>query len=394
VRPWSTPTAADLATNGYVRRDRDSLTFFGPSIEVLLSDEFLGTHCFGLVRQQTPTGSLVGLSFEPVAGRRVPDLAGAIWLDETTSELRAVDFTFERSREALPSGAPPGGRLEFDRLASGLWYIKRWLLRLPASALTLTNGSAGNSGPLPGNGAARDAWWARVAPYRERRGEALPLGSPAVDTARGVARISGIVIDSTSDLPLIGATIRLPGVAPVRSDSAGRFSVTVPGLSADTVGYVLAVEHPRFDVIGLAGVERTVPLWAGATPSVELATPSLPSLLRAGCPVGKERLVDAHGAPVVGILSVSVIVAPEAQLPDSLRLVAEWPSNEGSRDGMLVRTQRRATMVPASGRVRLCPLPLDRPLRLHLEAAGVRGPDVETSLPPTGFLARQLPWQP
>ena len=72
----------------------------------------------------------MGLSFEPEPRRRLPDVQGVLWLDEGTAELRALEFSYTRVPEGV-NDKRIGGTVEFLRLPSGAWIIRRWELRMP-----------------------------------------------------------------------------------------------------------------------------------------------------------------------------------------------------------------------------------------------------------------------
>jgi hypothetical protein len=131
-RPYVSPPAETLATTGYVRTASDGESFYhAPDEEALLSDRFLETHCFRVLRVNLPAlKGLVGFAFEPIKGRRVPDVRGVLWLDEQTAELRHLEYRFTGLPERLEH-PEVGGRVEFQRLPTGAWIIGRWLVRAP-----------------------------------------------------------------------------------------------------------------------------------------------------------------------------------------------------------------------------------------------------------------------
>ncbi len=64
--------AESLAVVGYARTlDDGTIEHFAPDAQVLLSDAFVRDHCFGLAK---PTGTEVGITFQPVRQRRVADI--------------------------------------------------------------------------------------------------------------------------------------------------------------------------------------------------------------------------------------------------------------------------------------------------------------------------------
>jgi len=126
-RPFYTNrTPEELARDGYLRHD----SLAGPDADVLLSDAFADTHCFRVKNDPGDHPGLVGLYFEPIKKRKVPDVTGVLWLDQQTAELRFVDFRPTR----MFADVPPrryGGRIEFERLKNGVWIVRRWYIRLP-----------------------------------------------------------------------------------------------------------------------------------------------------------------------------------------------------------------------------------------------------------------------
>ena len=136
--PFRSAPAEQLAANGFVVMDADSgWTYFAPDAEVLLSDPFLRTHCFETKVGRGETAGLVGLTFSPVLGARVPDIAGTLWVDRQNAELRHLEFQYVQ----LPRGlADPrvGGRLAFMRVPTGAWVVHEWVIRMPIITDTTT----------------------------------------------------------------------------------------------------------------------------------------------------------------------------------------------------------------------------------------------------------------
>jgi len=128
-RPFGVEDPAKLAKEGYVTGDMDQgWTIFGPDETVLLSEGFASTHCFRLVRdRERPTQ--IGVSFQPVPRREVPDISGVIWVDQVTSELREINFHFVNAAELSRFNA--GGYTRFLRVPSGAWIVAEWKLTAP-----------------------------------------------------------------------------------------------------------------------------------------------------------------------------------------------------------------------------------------------------------------------
>jgi hypothetical protein len=71
----------------------------------------------------------VGLGFEPVADRRLTDIAGVLWLDPRSAELRDLEFHYTNLGQW--AGTRAGGSITFARLPSGAWVIRKWYIRAP-----------------------------------------------------------------------------------------------------------------------------------------------------------------------------------------------------------------------------------------------------------------------
>jgi hypothetical protein len=125
--PFQTLSPGALAKRGYMAQDASSVSYFGPDAAVLLSDEFMDTHCLSVQRTGGERGH-IGVAFEPVEGRNVVDIRGTLWLDARTGELRHVDYVYTEL-PGSPHGSSSGGRIEFQRQRSGAWVVRRWSIR-------------------------------------------------------------------------------------------------------------------------------------------------------------------------------------------------------------------------------------------------------------------------
>jgi len=142
--PYASVPAIELAGHGYIVAEAESIAYYGPDAVVLQDSTFLASHCFGLVRRLLDGVEQVGLSFEPEARRRLPDVRGVLWLDEGTAELRSLEFSYTRVPEGV-TDERIGGTVEFLRLPPGAWIIRRWELRMPrlqAQTFSLPGGVA------------------------------------------------------------------------------------------------------------------------------------------------------------------------------------------------------------------------------------------------------------
>jgi len=186
LRPFVALAADRLVADGYILQDQHgSYQFYAPDEAILLSDGFLDTHCLIAQRDEGPYPGLVGLRFEPAPERTLPDVAGTIWLDAASFELRFVEFRFVNLPAELGE-ARGTGRVDFTRHPSGIWYVSRWFIRAPV---------VGRQPFLDGRRVER--FRIIVMGYTEYGGEAVPLlpvglraGERVVATAVGT-RASG-----------------------------------------------------------------------------------------------------------------------------------------------------------------------------------------------------------
>jgi hypothetical protein len=134
--PVSTQPAESLARMGYVQ-PRDTLrgpVYYGPDATAFFSDPFLTTHCFRLAAAPAGDEGLIGVGFEPVRGRRTIDIAGTLWIDRRTRELRSLEYRYAGLWDWVPKGSA-GGALTFARLATGQVVIVGWAIRAPIAQI-------------------------------------------------------------------------------------------------------------------------------------------------------------------------------------------------------------------------------------------------------------------
>ena len=153
--PFESRPAEDLVTNGFVQRDGTDYLYYAPDATVLLSDPFLDTHCFRLRRGED---GLLGLAFEPTSeNKRVPDIAGTMWIDDETAELQWLEFTYQNLDAEIRSD-DLGGRVDFRRMPAGTWIVPEWWIRMPAVAEQ--NGpQLGLTQPATSTASIRPAGW-------------------------------------------------------------------------------------------------------------------------------------------------------------------------------------------------------------------------------------------
>lgn len=130
-RPFIGPDIARLSREGFLYERDGWGEFRAPDAATLISEEFLSEYCFSLAPASVTPDGMLGLAFAPARSRRgVTPIEGTLWLDRASAELRRLEFRYV--------GLPPAyetigadGMVAFRRLATGIWFIERWELRVP-----------------------------------------------------------------------------------------------------------------------------------------------------------------------------------------------------------------------------------------------------------------------
>ena len=277
--PYIARAADSLVSEGFARLSADASEFWAPDADVLLSDAFLDTHC---LRIRSGGRALVGLEFEPVPDRDVPEIAGTLWLNAATAELQRVDFRYVN----LPvpqwlMDASPGGAVVFRGLPNGTWIVTSWHIRM------FSAGAAEN--PLTG----------RLAPTLEgvtmTHGEVLRVHGDEGVVFEGESgrRVAGTVVDSLG-VGLPGARVYVEGSGTrTVTDADGRFELD--HLSVAT--YELRFTHPDLEQLRYAPEPVEVALRPEVTSPVEvtLEAPSMSEILDDVC--GSD---GPPGVPLIG----------------------------------------------------------------------------------------------
>ncbi len=159
--PYRSVPADVRQQHGYAFVSRDSVTFYAPDAEEFFSEDFLARHCFNLTERDDPPG-LIGLEFEPVRGSELSDVRGVFWLEAAASEIRWLELRYTHVRPPVYE-REARGRVEFDQIQGGPWFVSRWWIRVPRL-----------SAPHPLDGPNR---WVKDG-YYEVGGEVLRVFAP------------------------------------------------------------------------------------------------------------------------------------------------------------------------------------------------------------------------
>lgn len=283
--PYRSLPVEELADGGYIQpAPGGTYDYYAPDAGVLLSDEFLDTHCFRVMDAPDDDADLIGLGFEPMPGRAMADIAGTLWVDRGTAELRRVDFRYTNIPDLPGRWSQIGGRVSFHRLANGMWIVDDWYIRMPMS-VSRTRTPTG-----PGDPVLQRLYetGGRVQSVRTLQGELIAEATGAT--------VFGTVIDSVAGAPLAGAVIRLRGTdleATTGEDGAWRITGAPAGR------YTLELQHPLPDLLALPGLGGDLTLEAGQAVRYPLSIPSAASIAEMAC-----REAVPYGAPrfVYGIV--------------------------------------------------------------------------------------------
>ncbi|HET6765313.1 MAG TPA: carboxypeptidase regulatory-like domain-containing protein [Longimicrobiaceae bacterium] len=342
-RPFATVPPEQLASDGFLRSERDSLVYNVPDADVLLSDFFLDGHCFRVQPGGSGDTTRVGLAFEP-RGRSGPDVRGVIWMDRRSAELRSVEYEYTRPPVEGPRGVP-GGQIFFRRLPNGSWIVSRWNVRMPIAEAPVDGGYA----QLPGTGRTR------VGRIREEGGEVTAITGPrgeAVPT-QAVALVTGVVWDSTRAAPAAGVRVFVTGTdRTATTDTAGRY--VLRGLREGS--YTLGMAGGRLDSLGYVAPAVPVAIETGATLRRDLAIPRMSVVLAAGCTT--EQADSVGGGTLVGVLRDA---ATGVALPGG-RVLMRWRVNG-------IDAIARASS-DETGVYRFCDAPAEVPVSLTVSAFG------------------------
>jgi hypothetical protein len=282
--PFRSLPAEVLSVGGYITVNQDGSTdYYAPDAEVLLSDTFLADHCFKITTGQFDHLGQVGLAFQPIPERRKPDIKGVLWMDEKSSELRSLEFSYTW----VPNGVRPvdfGGTVSFFRMPGGRWIVRNWRIRMPEF----------------GNRSRPEL--VRIA----EEGGSVPLTT----LLNQAGQVRGtVVMDSVSNRPIAGITVALDGTSDSTTtgmDGAFELPFVQPG------SYTVVLRHPALDSLGIRHLARAVDVDIGRTASLALRFPTNTELADRLC----EKPVDFARQSVIRFLVVDEKTgAPLANAP-------------------------------------------------------------------------------
>jgi hypothetical protein len=302
-RPMRSISGDSLAKVGYWRtQDADTMVFYGPDAEALLSDAFQSGHCFEFVQGSGTRRGFLGITFRPRRVRNMGGINGTIWIDASSFELRFVEFRYT-NLITIPSNPHLGGEVHFLRHDSGAWVVRRWFIRMPQFP-EIRPGIVTRGGVV------------RPQPYVYRVIEhGGGLFTPGLVTWEKPGRIEGTVLDSTGRAPLRGTTVSLSGTPfSVEVDSSGRFRFD----SIPPGAYTLLASHRTYADLGQLVDDEPLNVLAGETYRSRMQAVTTSALISILC---DGRKVEPPEATLRVLLTHSDSATALSGLPVWLR----WP---------------------------------------------------------------------
>ena len=347
--PFVSLPAAQLSADGFVRQNSSETVYYGPDAGVLLSDEFLGDHCFRLRKGSGGREQLIGLQFEPVVGRQKPDITGTLWIDRKSAELRDLEYQY-KNLPNLPDNVRAedfGGSIMFRRMPTGAWIVERWVIRMPVVA-EKTRQPDRNSAAIPG-ALPPPLQRLQLLAVREEGGEVretMARGERSTRTAQ-VVTVRGTVFDSTRMTPLPNARVFLDGTQfAARSGDDGTFAIEqVPEGT-----YTLSVVHARFDSLDARAPSMPVEVKSGDESTVALAVPTMATIFAKFCT--RDEMAAGPGI-LRGIVRDAATAAP---VPNA-EVTVSWKRLATTGPAVSVSEPYAKTRSDSAGRYWICGLP-------------------------------------
>ena len=343
-QPFHSLSGDSLSAIGYWRRlPGDSVEYQGPDASALASNAFLRDHCFSLAPTIRNRPDLIGITFVPARDRRLPDIAGTVWLDARRFELRSVEFRYTQLPE-MPNADQVGGEAHYTRLASGAWIVDRWFIRMPQLVVR------------------SDEWPRRQ--LREEGGAVIVAETPP---SVRMASVRGVVRDSAGR-PEAGAVVRAIGThlqAVTAADGSYHFDNLPPG------GRSLVVHTDSYDAMAILAGERRLNLQPGRSVTADFRAPNAAALRREACPV-EAATAYSRPRPVRGVLRLLMVDSATSVPLPGVPFIVAWPAMRENASAASTVESYRQSVTDSRGAATFCDLPPGFPLEVSVLAPGNR----------------------
>jgi hypothetical protein len=351
--PYYSISPDSLAATGFARTEGDSAVYFAPDARTLTSAVFAQTHCMRAIRDRAKPEQ-IGLGFEPVARTGLVDVAGVLWLDRASGELRNLEYRYElgvgNSAQAGSSGTESAtGRIEYRRLDNGGWIVNHWLIRVPVQKDERNNVLSSNG--AGGNLTVRSTRVARTTAFWEVGGDVravLDPSDPGFSQKSEVGAVRGSVITGPKHVGVPHVEINVASTSPSAhrwqtmtgkdglfafdSLPEGEYSLTVTAASLDTLNTLVS----------------PVPLRIGAS-TLQTVTITIPS-----ADEGRAALCSATNSSTT-IVHGFVTDSATGQHITGARVEAYWLSGTTRNiGGLTTSAHQRVTLTDSSGKYVFC----------------------------------------
>lgn len=350
--PYYSISPDSLAATGFARTEGDSAVYFAPDARTLTSAVFAQTHCMRAIRDRAKPDQ-VGLGFEPVARTGLVDVAGVLWLDRASGELRNLEYRYELgvgARARAGSGTESAtGRIEYRRLDKGGWIVDRWLIRVPVQKDERDNALSSNE--AGGNLTVRSARVARTTAFWEVGGNVtavLDPGDPEFSQRSEFGAVRGSVVTGPKHVGVPQVEIKITstsssahplqtitgkdGLFAFDSLPEGEYSLIVTAASLDTLNTLVS----------------SVPLRIGAS-TLQTVTITIPSPEE-----GRAALCSASNSSTT-IVHGFVTDSATGQHVTGARVEAYWLSGTTRNiGGLAASAHQRVTLTDSSGKYVFC----------------------------------------
>lgn len=372
-RPFKSLETSRLIEEGFVHPDGAGFLYYAPDADVLLSDEFLDSHCLKLREGDGGNEGLLGLDLEPAGDRRVPDISGTLWLEPSSAKLQRLEFRYENLGFSV-GRAPVGGTVVFAGLPNGTWFVSSWAIRMPKLSEERT--------PLRSVGGGRPTGSRiRVVGIREESALVLQVrnGRGEVVVEEGAGTVTGVVVGEDDERPVSDAVVSvwITGQQ-VITGYDGLFRLD----SLEDGTYDLLVTHPSLASLGHGGELTPVQVVSGEVTSVRLTLPSSKRIL--------EEVCVGPGPDKGGIIAGWVRhAATNEPIRDAsvLMTTTKFTISFGNEDGVLSRKTGMEALTRGDGFFIYCGTPVESDIDIEVTAAGMNPWKGVVDMPSKGYVA-------
>lgn len=380
--------ASFFARVGFMQEDASGRLYTAPDADVLLDAAFAATHCFHIEAADKNHPDQIGLAFSPARGRdALVDVAGVIWIDRVTPQLRTLDFHYT-GLEPAAMRVGSGGHIEFRTMENGIAFIERWRLRL-ATLVADNNRQKDFTPALPGERRNRTDY--RAVDLRESGGIVLnatwPDGIAWRDSLTG---LRGRVVQRRSGSPTSAAVVRLAGANAETSTSAdGTFELSpiVPGR------YTVSVTDTTLaDYASPRSAEVTIEVTQGRLANLRVELPPLADVVRDVCrdqrmPRGTSMLVGRVSVAGAGHATGTIVARWQATYNNGSPVTAE---NDVGRP-MAINGAEQHVDLDDQGHFVVCGVARGRPVHLRY---GEKERFADTTIVVSDTLLHPVQWRP